>query len=105
MHIGIAHLGEVRRRFTEVEAMQRQDSRIEEHTREEVGILISLWYFRLGTRQKMGVLASELTFTTKKLPSTSHVAKTMSVRNVNHPLQCNRGIIRTYISTHLCKSV
>jgi hypothetical protein len=54
MHIGIAHLGEVRRQFMEV---QRQDSRIEEHTREEVGILISLWYFRLVTPQKTRVLA------------------------------------------------
>jgi hypothetical protein len=32
----------------EVGALQRQDSRIEEHTREEVGILISLCYFRLA---------------------------------------------------------
>lgn len=89
----------------EVGALQRQDSRIEEHTREEVGILISLWYFRLVTPQKMRVLASELTLTTKKLPSTSHAAKMMSVRKVSHPLQCNREIIKTYTSTHLCKSV
>jgi hypothetical protein len=84
--------------------LQRQDSRIEEHTREEVGILISLWYLRLVTQPKLRVPASELTFTTKKLPSTSHVAKMMSVRNVNHPLQCNWEIIRTYTSTHLCRS-
>jgi hypothetical protein len=75
----------------EVGALQRQDSRIEEHTREEVGILISLWYLRLVTPQKIRVLASQLTFTTKKLPSTSAAAKMMSVLNVSHPLQCNRG--------------
>jgi len=64
----------------EVGASQRQDLRIEEHTREEVGILIRLWYLRLVTPQKTTVLASELTFTTRKLPSTSHAAKMMSVR-------------------------
>jgi hypothetical protein len=32
----------------EVGALQRQGSRIEEHTREEVGILIGLWCFILG---------------------------------------------------------
>ena len=36
----------------EVGALQRH-SRIEEHTREEVGILISLWYLRLVTPQEI----------------------------------------------------
>jgi len=88
----------------EAGALQKQDSRIEEHTREQVGILISLWHFRLVTPQKIRTLASQLTFTTKKFPSTSHAANMMSVRNVSHPLQCDREIMRTYTSTHLCKS-
>ena len=71
--------------------MGAQDSRIQEHTREKVGIIISLWYFKLVTAQQTRVLASDLTFTAKKLPSTSDAAKTMSVRNVSHSLQCNRG--------------
>jgi hypothetical protein len=50
------------------------------------------------------ILATELTFTTKKLPSTSHMAKMMSMPNISPPHLCTKVMIKAHISTRLCKA-